>query len=58
MKPGIWYLYSKSDPRWCVSGETVVGMWGKPQECDEAQERLTQELGEPPADLHWGYEKY
>ena len=58
-RPGTWYITSKSDKRWNVSGHSPsVGCFSKPEEVDPAIEKKKQELKEePPSDLEWGYMK-
>ena len=69
---GTWYLSSKSDPRWSTSGRGTVGgsdpRWSTSGRgtvggfvmSPEAEARLAElksQLGDPPADLTWGYMK-
>jgi len=54
---GSWWLHSKKDPRWNVSGRAMVGSFMRPSECDNKIEELKKELGDPPDDLEWGYMK-
>jgi hypothetical protein len=58
MRPGIWWIASKKDPRWKGSGPSpAVGMFGRPPEVDVKIVELTKIYGDPPDDLQWGYEK-
>ncbi len=58
LKPGTWYLESKLDPRWnCRGRAELVGMFTCPPEAEEKIEELKKTLGDPPADLRWGYWK-
>jgi hypothetical protein len=59
MKPGSWWLESKSDPRWNASGHSFsVGGFTMPPEVRTELERLDKEINEPrPLDLEWGYMK-
>jgi hypothetical protein len=59
LKPGTWYIVSKSDPRWQASGRSeMVGGFAMPDECREAINKKKRELGtDPPKDLEWGYMK-
>ena len=51
LKPGVWTLFSKKDPRWNCSGEDLVGGLVLPEKCKEKFEELKKELGNPPDDL-------
>jgi hypothetical protein len=55
MKPGAWWISSKSDPRWNVSGRSklVDGVWGC-VEMDKALKKLEKKYGEYPEDLVQG----
>jgi len=58
MREGSWWLRSPSDERWNRNGKTrSCGGFSMPQECKEKLEELKEELGEPPADLEYGYMK-
>lgn len=57
VRPGSWYLLSKSDPRWNCYGEGNVGGFVMPKECKEKLEELKKQYGTPPDDLEWGYMK-
>lgn len=59
MGEGIWWVRSKSDPRWDGSGRSgAVGMFSKPPEVDVHVESKKRELeSEPPKDAEWGYQK-
>lgn len=54
---GTWWLTSKADPRWNVSGRCGVGGFTMPREARNKLDELKSTLGEPPADLEWGYMK-
>ena len=55
-KSGSWWLSSKDDPRWVVSGttKTLEFSAGPPLEAQEAMLRLRNRYGDPPSDLEWG----
>ena len=58
-RPGTWWISSKSDPRWNVSGEAdFVSILAMPKEVKNAKRRLMRRLGKAPADLEWGILKY
>jgi hypothetical protein len=58
LKPGWWWIRSKKDPQWNISGSGRVGMFCRPPEADAAIEHKKKELGrEPPDNLEWGYTK-
>ncbi len=57
-KPGVWWIKSKTDPRWDCHGEAAVGGFAIPREAQDKLEELKKTLGEPPEDTEWGYEKY
>lgn len=57
LREGTWFLYSKTNPKWCKSGRCLCGGFMKPKEVDDALEKLKKQYGEPPEDLRWGYEK-
>ncbi len=58
MKPRIWWIHSKTDPRWHANGRLpAVGMLTRPPEVDAKIVELTVRYGNPPADLECGYEK-
>ena len=58
MRSGTWWMYSKTDPRWCVSAHSdAVGMFQRPPALDAKIVELTRLHGDPPADLEWGYMK-
>jgi hypothetical protein len=58
MKPGIWWIRSAKDPRWCANGfAPSVGMFGRPPEIDAKVAELTKLYGDPPDDVEWGYQK-
>jgi len=52
-----WSIQSASDPRWNKKGRAYVGGLVVPEVAREALAQLKVELGEPPADLGWGYMK-
>lgn len=55
---GSWWLESKSDQRWNCNGRAdCVGGFVMPEECQKQLKKLKRKLGEPPADLTWGYMK-
>lgn len=54
---GTWYLSSKKDPRWNISGRSYVGGGEIPDDAVKAYEEKKKELGEPPDDAIWGYMK-
>lgn len=57
-RPGVWFMVSRSDPRWNASGRAVVGMFLTPAEVTQKIDELRSRLGcEPPDDLEYGYEK-
>lgn len=58
MRPGSWWVRSKSDPRWNLDGHGNVGMFSCPEEATYLLAEVIQRLGEdPPDDLEWGYLK-
>jgi hypothetical protein len=55
---GKWWIRSESDPRWNREGRGEVGgLYKRPPAVDRTIKLLRQELGDPPNDLEWGYEK-
>lgn len=54
---GTWWLKSKQDPRWNISGSTQVGGLIEPEPIKEWVKLFTEKYGEPPKDLEWGYMK-
>ena len=54
-KKESWWLRSKTDPRWNADGYDYVGGLTMSDDCKNRFTELKQELGEPPADLEWGY---
>lgn len=54
---GTWYFSSESDPRWSASGRGPVGDFTFSTEAEAELEKLKLRLGDPPADLLWGYMK-
>lgn len=54
---GTWFLSSKKDHRWNDSGQSDVGGFMMPEECEAIIESLKKKFGEPPDDLEWGYMK-
>lgn len=58
LQEGTWWLESKSDSRWNITGSGLVGMFGIPPKAQEAIEQKKKELGEDhPGDLRYGYMK-
>ncbi len=58
MRPGSWWLRSKTDPRWDSDGTSpLVGGFVMPSELRAELDRKKLELGEQPADLEFGYMK-
>ena len=57
LREGTWYLYSKSDSKWNVSGRCMCGGFVIPDEAKKAKEELEAKYGESPKDLELGYEK-
>jgi hypothetical protein len=58
LRPGTWWVRSASDPRWnCTGISNAVGGFVIPQEAQAYLERKEKELGPPPKDAEWGYEK-
>jgi hypothetical protein len=51
IRPGVWWIESKKDPRWRASGRGEVGLFARPSEVDAKIEELRRSLGEPPDDL-------
>lgn len=57
---GDWWIRSESDPRWDCNGTGLVGMFMTIESCGPARqifEAKKEALGEPPADLKFGYMK-
>lgn len=54
---GTWWLKSKSDPRWDVTGYGPVGGFVMPDEAVQAKKKLEKKYGPPPEDLEFGYMK-
>ena len=54
---GSWWVHCKSDPRWNGSGSSRVGGFTIPSDAAAHIARKKKELGEPPADVEWGYMK-
>lgn len=55
---GTWWLRSRSDPRWNMSGKGIVGGLAVPSGAKRAIEEKRKELGEePPDDLEFNYMK-
>jgi len=58
IREGIWWLTSKSDPRWDDEGRCNVGGFMMPSAVTESINNCKKQLGEePPEDLEWGYMK-
>ena len=59
IKPGSWWVSSKSDPRWSKRGRTEgwAVMGGMPPEARKVVEDLKKTLGDPPKDLSYGFMK-
>jgi hypothetical protein len=57
LREGTWYFSSTSDPRWSASGRGLVGAFSLSPEAEARLEELKAQLGDPPADLTWGYMK-
>ena len=58
IRRGSWWINSKSDPRWNMSGEGYVGGCCIPPDAQNAIYKLKKKLGEePPEDLEYGYMK-
>lgn len=57
IRPGTWWIYSATDPRWKAEGRGQVGGFLKPDGVDEAIEKLKLLYGKPPDDLTWEYFK-
>lgn len=56
-KPGVWWVQSKSDPRWNGGGraDAFLVSSGGPNEIQEHISKRERELGEPPPDdLEYG----
>lgn len=57
-KAGSWWLVSKKDPRFNLSGSARVGGFVMPAEAREAMNAKAKELGCPiPDDLEFNYMK-
>jgi hypothetical protein len=59
-KKGTWWFYSKSDPRWNVSGKALVGGFLIPPEAKEVLADLRELYSKDdtiPEDLEFGYRK-
>lgn len=54
---GTWWIQSKSDPRWNISGRSEVGLMTMPQEARALFEKMKELYGEPPDDLEQDYMK-
>jgi len=58
LAPGSWWISSQSDPRWNGGGRSEeVGGFELPKEAREFVQQKEKELGDPPADVSWGYWK-
>lgn len=59
MKPGHWYVLSKSKPEWNGGGHSdFVGGFEIPAEAKAHLEKKKVEFKtEPPEDTEWGYNK-
>lgn len=57
LKQGTAYLESKSDPKWNISVECLVGGFTMPDELKLKLEDLKLKYGKPPLDLEYGYMK-
>jgi len=58
LKSGVWWISSKTDPRWNCDGHTdKCGGFIMPKECQDMIEYLKKSLGEPPEDLEYNYMK-
>ena len=55
--PGTWWISSNIDPHWIAEGIGLVGGGQRPAEVGAKIEELKKELGDPPPDLEWGYER-
>lgn len=53
-KEGTWWLESKNDPRWNITGRGIVGLFSRPAEADAWVQQCCIRYGNPPEDLTFG----
>lgn len=55
--PGTWWLASKSDSRWCASGQAgrvPTFIFTLPDEAKATLTEMRRQFGDPPEDLEYG----
>lgn len=54
--PGTWWLVSKTDSRWCATGNVkqVPFVFALPDEAKVTLDHMRRQFGDPPEDLEYG----
>ena len=58
VRPGTWWVRSASDPRWDAQGTASSSVDRIPPQANAHVEACRRTLGEPPADLEVGFNRF